>query len=97
MGVDIMPEAALTFQSVLGVVCLMYDPLGLVSPYILQFKILHKETHQIPDIKWDTPLSGDIERRWKEAILDLVLLEEIMMKRSVKPNGTADKLEIVEY
>ena len=92
-----MPETALTFQSVMGVVCSMNDPLELVSPYILQFKILLKETHQIPDIKLDTPLSGDIERRWKEAILDLVLLEEIMMKRSVKPNGTADKLEIVGY
>jgi hypothetical protein len=81
----------------MGVVCPIYDPLGLICLVTRRFKILLKEIHRIPSLEWDTPLLNVIQQRWCEAIKDMENMDDIIIPRSVKPEGTKDELELVGY
>ena len=87
----------LTLRRVMGIVCSVYDLLGLISPITLKLKILLKETHKIPKLKWDDDLPREMQLRWVEAIKDIVNMQEIRIPRFVKPEETKNKLELIGY
>ena len=77
-----LQNRTLTLRRVMGIVCSVYDPLGLISPITLKLKILLKETHKIPKLKWDDALPREMQLRWVEAIKDIVNMQEIRISRS---------------
>ena len=63
---DQIPQAIpviLTRRIVLKQSMKIYDPLGILSPYTLQSKILLRETLSV-NLNWDDQLSGDLRSRW---------------------------------
>lgn len=51
----------ITKRSVLRLTAKVFDPLGLVSPFVIQLKILF-QTLCAGKLEWDTPLSGELLR-----------------------------------
>ena len=50
---------SLTKQSVVSAVSQFYDPLGILSPVIIMFKIFLQEL-TLAAIEWDQPLTGSL-------------------------------------
>ena len=59
-----------TKRIVLSVVNGVYDPLGLLAPYIIRAKILLRKiwAHE-PKLDWDDELPKGIEAEWKDFIM----------------------------
>ena len=62
----------------------IYDPLGMVSPFVL------KERQIIPmlslsQLAWDDPVDEDIQEKWIKWTLNLKKLQEIKLDRCYKP------------
>ena len=63
-----------------------YDPLGLVSPFILRGgKIL--QDHSQEGLQWDKTEAEIYQRKWKYWKNNLIGLEKIEVKRCIKPGG----------
>ena len=57
---DLVP----TKRNIVSVVGRFYDPLGILSPIVIQFKILFQQLCE-SKIEWDQPLSGELLLKWK--------------------------------
>ncbi|XP_022777758.1 uncharacterized protein LOC111319209 [Stylophora pistillata] len=57
------PPATLTKRGILANLAKIYDPLGLVSPAMLEGKQIYRETSEMK-LSWDTPLPEGIAKRW---------------------------------
>ena len=65
----------------LSIISSFYDPMGLISAYLVIFKIMMRETTALPDLDWDDPLPKEMQEDWKSAISMLVEHEEIVFDR----------------
>lgn len=74
-----------TRRNVLKVIAGLYDPMGLISPIIIQMKILLQEICK-EDYPWDTPLSTELKTRWFKLIADLKSTSEVKLPRCVNLN-----------
>ena len=66
--IDEIPEI-LTKRLVLSQIATIYDPLGLISPFILKGKLLMRtvmtfSNNQGKKLDWDTPLPPDLKEKW---------------------------------
>jgi len=61
--VPLNQDNVLTKRSVLRSIASIYDPLGLLSPVIIQCKILMKQLWQLK-INWDDPLTTELKEHW---------------------------------
>ena len=73
-----------TRRGILSVVSSVYDPLGFVSPFLLPAKKILQELCQEP-LGWDDTISEQYERRWKRWLNQLPEIQEIKVKRCLKP------------
>ena len=81
-----LPQKPYTRRGVLSIVSSVFDPMGLVSPYLLEGKRIMQEICKT-DLDWDTPLPPEmIEKfcKWGES---LHKLENICIPRCVKPKS----------
>ena len=51
-----------TNWKVLSIISSFYDPMGLISAYLVIFKIKMRETTALPDMDWDTPLPEEMQK-----------------------------------
>jgi hypothetical protein len=74
-----------------------YDPLGLVSPYMVKLKLLmRKLTKEDGKVThWDTPVSPTISEDFKQVILGLAKVREITFPRSIQPSKRPGKPPIL--
>ena len=72
--------AVLTKRGVLAYLAKVYDPLGLVSPVLLNGKLLYRDICEAK-IRWDAPITDGLLERWKK--WELALPREISFPRSV--------------
>jgi len=56
----------------------MFDPLGFVSPFIIQLKILFQDLC-LSELDWDSPLSGELLFKWKRIISEPSCLNEVVV------------------
>ena len=61
----------------------VYDPLGVVSPVMLEGKLLFRESC-IEKNAWDAPLSEENMKKWKKG--ERGLLEAVSVRRSTPLN-----------
>jgi len=54
-----------TERSVLRSIASIYDPLGLLSPIIIQCKIFMQQLWQLK-VNWDDPLNTEVKEHWQE-------------------------------
>ena len=71
--VDLSQHASLlptTKRSFLKISAKIFDPLGLLSPFTIQWKVFFQELC-IERTDWDDQLKGDYLKKWKSLILEL--------------------------
>lgn len=68
--------AAATKRGVLGKVAKVYDPLGLVSPLILEGKMLYRDACQQKKA-WDAELPQELVKRWQKWEMNLPVKTEV--------------------
>ncbi|XP_046801121.1 uncharacterized protein LOC124418533 [Lucilia cuprina] len=75
-------------RTILSDVARIFDPLGLVSPVVIKFKILFQELW-LMNLGWDDPLPPDIADVWMKYREDLRNLNRLRLPRFV-PNMNTD-------
>ena len=64
----------------------IYDPLGLVSPFVLEGRqIIHMLS--LSQLSCDYPVDKDVQEKWIKWKLSLKKLQEIKLDRCYKPKG----------
>lgn len=59
-----------TKRAIVSLVGRFYDPLGLLSPIVIQYKVFLQEMCRMK-MSWDQPLSGELLRRWHHLVSSL--------------------------
>ncbi|XP_078371484.1 uncharacterized protein LOC144655144 [Oculina patagonica] len=75
-----------TRRGILSVVSSVYDPLGLVAPFVLPAKRLLQDLCRIK-LEWDDPIPSEPKVRWERWMADLPKLSQFSVERCVKPAG----------
>lgn len=68
-----------TKRGVISLVSKIYDPLGLISPVVIRFKILFQELCS-SKLAWDEPSSDALRERWR-VLLDGLHSETLRIPR----------------
>lgn len=72
----------------------IFDPLGLISPVVINFKIFLQRLWQ-ENLKWDEPLSTQLQHTWEEIHDQLYRVNEIKIDRLVIANeGTPIDIQL---
>nr|XP_039272262.1 uncharacterized protein LOC120346563 [Styela clava] len=91
--VDIKPKP-LTRRGCLSMISQIYDPLGMMQPFILPMKSL-MQTLCAQDIGWDSPIPTRYEEIWQKWVNELPRLQEVSIPRCFKPPGfKTDHIEL---
>ena len=75
-----------TKRSLLKIAAKMFDPLGCLSVYTINFKILFQELCT-EKVSWDEILQGQVRKRYDELIAGLQTLKGICIPRSLFAQG----------
>ena len=83
-GLDILLSLQRNYQqqwrSVIKVIASVYDPIGFISPFIIPMKILFQDLCSEKE-DWDSPLSAEHLKRWRNWIAELSKVQEIRVPR----------------
>nr|CAH7749249.1 unnamed protein product [Callosobruchus chinensis] len=79
------PNKRITKRVVLSVVASIFDPLGLMSPVIISFKILLQQLWQ-QNLEWDEPLPQKLLDVWNHLISDIDSINSIQVSRHILVN-----------
>ena len=82
----ILKDRPLTRRGVLSTISSIYDPLGLVAPFLLKGKRLLQHLCNI-HLDWDQQIEGEERAVWEQWRTCLPLLETIVIPRCYKPSG----------
>ncbi|XP_071964267.1 uncharacterized protein [Antedon mediterranea] len=78
-----------TRRGVLSIVSSVFDPLGLVAPFVLPAKILLQDICR-KGLEWDEPIDDVSLQRWKRWLQDLARLDEWSVPRCYKSELPTD-------
>ena len=82
-----------TRRGILSTVSSIYDPLGLVSPFILTGKRILQDLCK-EGVSWDEDVSVDIKSRWEQWKDEIHLLQNIKIPRCYKPESFGNVREV---
>ena len=74
-----------TRRGILSMMSSIYDPLGFVAPFLLQAKKILQDLCREQKLNWDDQVPEEYLRRWNEWLSELHLLENVSVKRCIKP------------
>ncbi|XP_014670064.1 PREDICTED: uncharacterized protein LOC106811056 [Priapulus caudatus] len=77
-------QKPLTRRGILSVVSSIYDPLGLVAPYLLPAKFVSQDLCRL-GLGWDDDIPDAYAVRWIKWLKDLPQLESMSIPRCVQP------------
>ena len=80
----------IVLQQVMGV----YDPLGFLSPFILEAKLFLRETWELK-LGWDEPLPQSMWDRWVQWFTKLVTAGELQFDRCLSPSEPSEVPELI--
>ncbi|XP_057308277.1 uncharacterized protein LOC130646153 [Hydractinia symbiolongicarpus] len=87
-----------TRREILSVVNGIYDPLGLLSPYTVQAKIMMRKLWtKDRQISWDDPLPENLADEWREFFQVLPELQRISYPRAIKPEKAVGEPALVIF
>ena len=75
-----LAEEIVTKRVVLSSIAKIFDPLGILSPMFVAFKILFQDICK-RDVDWDAPLDGDVLERWKSLLQDVQTISSFSIDR----------------
>lgn len=82
-------------RTVLRILQKVYDPLGMLSPYLITAKVLLQMLCRL-NLSWDQPLEEDFIGLWNRWVADLRILKEFKVPRCIKSNAHSE-LELVGF
>ena len=90
-----LKEKPITRRGLLSTVSSIYDPLGLISPFILPAKKLLQELCRV-DIGWDDEIPDNYKTPWLKWLDEVPLIENFHINRCLKPAtfGEIDSCEV---
>ena len=70
----------------------LYDPLGLVAPFLVRAKILMRKlwTGDAKGMGWDDVVTTTLQSEWNQFFLEMFDVEKCHFKRCLKPKDAAD-------
>ena len=74
-----------TRRSILSAVATIYDPLGIVAPFVLVAKNILQVLCKLPELGWDDPISQELSLQWKDWCNALPIVATASVKRCLKP------------
>ena len=80
-----MKERPLIRRGILSAVSSIYDPLELISPFVLPAKVILQDLCRLR-IGWDDPVPESQLMRWQKWMAELPKLASFAVRRSVKPD-----------
>ena len=87
--VHLLDTAVLTRRIMLSQVYSIYDPLGLLSPLTICYKLLLQWLVMLNQ-PWDEPIEGELLDQARTVLRELVLAQDIEFPRCVLPNDRED-------
>ena len=87
-----------TRRGLLSIVSSVYDPLGLVCPFVLCAKAIFQDECKSGK-EWDDPLSPENQVRWSKWLEELPLLDQFKVEHCLVPAsfGTPVKCELHHF
>ena len=82
-------ERPMSKRGVLAIVGSVYDPFGLISPYVLVARQLLRELCR-SKIGWDEDIPESYKRKWEQWLNDLQKLNNVSVPRCLRPRGFRD-------
>ena len=83
-----------TKRSLLSLASKIFDPMGLLSPYVLRAKMMFQELWS-RGLQWDDKLPSDILSQWRSWKTELSDISDIKIPRCFTANtGTPERIEI---
>ena len=82
-------KSPFTRRGVLSTLSSVYDPLGLVAPFVLKAKVLLQEGCR-RNLGWDDPIPEDIRQPWEKWLSELGKLAEVQLSRCLIPSSFLD-------
>ena len=76
-------------RQILSVIASLYDPLGLLAPFILVGKVVLQQMCHL-NCGWDDPVTGELKDRWNKWLSDLNNLKIIQVPRNLYPSDFDD-------
>ena len=80
-------------RQILSVIASLYDPLGLLAPFILVGKVVLQQMCHL-NCGWDDPVTGELKDRWNKWLSNLSNLKLIQVPRNLYPN---DFYDVIRY
>ena len=95
LGIRIKPvrDPLGTRRSLLSVFSSVYDPLGLVGPFVLLAKSIFQAECRKTEKGWDDPLDDYHMQIWTKWLDDLPKLKDLHLQRCLIPNGFGDVVQ----
>ena len=86
-----------TRRTVLSTIAGIYDPAGLICPYVMKFKLFLREVCLAGEVEWDAPLPEKLQQRWVQLVTELVTSPPITVNRAVSKVGAVGPPDLVAY
>ena len=84
IGRQLLDLKFLTKRTIVGIAAKVYDPLGILSPVTITFKIFFQRLCKAR-LDWDDPLSVELREAWQSLVLEASQLDPIAIPRHL-PN-----------
>ena len=75
-------DAVLTRRQLMSQIHSIYDPLGLLSPITIKFKLVLQELVQA-QMDWDEPLEGELKKKAETSLIEMARSSSISFPRCV--------------
>ncbi|XP_062700056.1 uncharacterized protein LOC134284792, partial [Aedes albopictus] len=85
-----------TKRQVLRCVMTLFDPLGLLSPFIIHGRVLIQDLWR-EGMEWDEQISDDVNKKWKRWIQMIGYIAEIRIPRCYFHQATRETYQNSEY
>ena len=70
----------------------VFDPLGLISPFLVRAKIMLKRLWlNYPNLGWDDPVPDDVQSEWRNYFEEMKSLRSISFNRCIRPDDALDE------
>ena len=96
-NLHLLDDFTWTRRLVLSTVASIYDPAGLISPLLIKCKLFLRELCQRGHQGWDEPLVGDLLLQWNRMVVEMVKMEPVVVRRSVRPANAVGLPELVSF
>ena len=91
-----LPHMVFTKRRLLGWVMSLYDPIGLLSPLTIKYKIELRRpfSGEYGSLNWDDPVHGEIHKEWESLLSECLKIDEICVSQSVRPSSAVGDPEL---